>query len=118
VDAFLPIVLRWIHIASVVVLVGGVFFALISGASLLRFKPWVYAAALGILGSGLCNFFMKTSYPRGYHMWFGIKVLFALHVLAAAILLRDGKQRSMKGIVVSAAVVIAISAYLRWISLL
>lgn len=115
-DAILGVSLRSIHIASVVVLVGGVVFALISGASIARFKPWIYAAVLGLVGSGLYNFFNKPAYPAGYHMWFGIKMLLALHVFFAAILLRDEKRRAMKGIAISAAIIVVISAYLRWIS--
>src|ERR1043166_8954317 len=82
-DAALPIAMRWLHIASVVILLGGVFYARFTAGSLdTRFKPVAYAAIGGILGSGLYNFLSKTVYPPHYHMWFGIKMLLALHVFA------------------------------------
>ena len=44
----------------------------------------------------LYNFLTKKSYPPGYHMWFGIKFLLALHVLSMLILLtrRTSKKAS------------------------
>jgi hypothetical protein len=48
-------------------------------------------------------------------LWFGIKILLALHIFAATILYR-GKTRALTGIVILGAIVIAISGWLRWIS--
>jgi hypothetical protein len=50
-------------------------------------------------------------------LWFGIKMLLALHIFAAMVLYRKGKERTLTGIVISGAAIVAISAYLRWISL-
>lgn len=111
--------MRWLHIASVVVLLGGVFYArAVVGDMAKSFKPLAYGAIGGILISGLYNFLSKTHYPPHYHAWFGIKVLLALHVFAATLLYREGKRRSLTGIVISGAMILLISAYLRWISLL
>jgi hypothetical protein len=116
-DAALPISMRWLHIASVIVLLGGVFYARFAvGEMAASFKPVIYAVIGGILVSGLYNFLTKPSYPPHYHMWFGIKILLALHVFAAAILYKPGKQRALTGIVISGAMIVAISAFLRWIS--
>ena len=32
------------------------------------------------------NYATKASYPPGYHMWMGIKLLLVLHITASAIL--------------------------------
>jgi hypothetical protein len=117
-DAALPIAMRWLHIASVIILLGGVFYARVAiGEMAASFKPVAYAAIGGILVSGLYNFLKKPSYPPHYHMWFGIKVLLALHIFAAIAMYRQGKQRALTGVVISGALVVAISACLRWMSL-
>ena len=116
-DAVLPIAMRWLHLASVIVLLGGVFYARVAaGEMLTSFKPVAYSAIGGILVSGLYNFLSKTAYPEHYHMWFGIKVLLALDVLAAVALYKPGKERALTRVVIFGAVIVAISGYLRWIS--
>jgi len=127
----LGVLTRFLHIASVVTLVGGIFYARVvllpelpqSKALADRFRPWLVATSLTLLATGFYNFFMKASLvPRSYHMWFGIKFLFALHIIAVALLLtRPGmaemkKANLMKGMVVSGLIVIWISAYLRWLA--
>jgi hypothetical protein len=117
-DALLPLLMRWLHIASVVVLIGGVFYARVAVGDLaMSFKPVAYTAIGGILLSGLYNFLNKSPIPPHYQLWFGIKVLLALHVFAVTILYRGGRRRSLTGVAVSGALILAISAYLRWISL-
>lgn len=117
-DAALHIGMRWLHIVSVIVLLGGVFYARFAVGELANgFKPMAYTALGGILVSGLYNFLSKSSYPPHYQMWFGIKILLVLHVFAATILYRTGKRRTLTGIVISGAAIVAISGYLRWISL-
>ena len=120
----LGLCMRWLHITSVVLLIGGVYYALRTSRSLSpAFGSTIYAAIAGVLISGLYNFFTKPSYPPHYHMWFGIKILLVLHILAASILLvrraqgTGDQSRRMRGIMISATAVIAISAYLRWISI-
>ena len=99
------------------VLLGGVFYArFVAGELDARFKPWAYAAIGAILISGTYNLLSKASLPPHYHVWFGIKVLLALHVFAATLLYR-GKRNSLTGIVIAGALIVALSAYLRWISL-
>ncbi|HEY7333850.1 MAG TPA: hypothetical protein VH639_03125 [Bryobacteraceae bacterium] len=120
-EAVLPIAMRWLHITSVVVLLGGVFYArVVVGEMAASFKPWVYVAIGGILASGIYNFLSKSSTSTNYQLWFVIKVLLALHIFASAILYRGSegskKKRSLTGIAISGAIIIAISGYLRWIS--
>jgi uncharacterized membrane protein len=117
-DAVLPIAMRWLHIASVIVLIGGVFYARFAAGDMdLRFKPLAYTAIGGILASGLYNFLSKPQHSPHYQMWFGIKILLVLHVFAVVILYRTGKPRSLTGVVISGAAIVAISGYLRWMSL-
>jgi hypothetical protein len=116
-DALLHVGMRWLHLVSIVVLLGGVFYARFAVGDLAKgFKPVAYAAIGGILISGTYNFLSKQSFPPHYHMWFGIKMLLVLHIFAATILYR-GKARTLTGIVISGAIVIAISGWLRWLSL-
>jgi hypothetical protein len=116
-NAILPLASRWLHIASVVVLLGGVFYARVAvGEMAMSFRPLAYTAIGGLLVSGLFNFLTKPLYPPHYHMWFGIKMLLVLHVFAATLLYR-GKRRTLTGIVLVGAVILGLSAYLRWISL-
>ena len=116
-DALLHVGMRWLHLVSIVVLLGGFFYARFAAGNLAEgFKPMAYAAIGGILISGTYNFLSKQSFPPHYHMWFGIKMLLVLHIFAATILYR-GKPRSLTGVVISGAIVIAISGWLRWISL-
>lgn len=117
-DTLLHVSMRWLHLFSVVVLIGGVFYARFAAGDLAQgFKPMAYAAIGGILISGTYNFLSKQAFPPHYHMWFGIKVLLALDVFAAAVLYRKGKERSLTRVVVWGAAIVAISGYLRWISL-
>ena len=110
--------MRWLHFASIAILLGGVFYARFATGNLAKgFLPVAYGAIGGILISGTYNFLSKQTFPPHYHMWFGIKILLVLHIFAATLLYRDGKTRSLTGIVMSGAIVIAISTYLRWISL-
>ena len=132
-SVFLGILMRWVHIASVTVLLGAVIYARFVVYPALkdeqiqvriaqRFSPWILMSVAGLLGSGLYNFLTKTSFPAGYHMWFGIKMLLALHIVAVAFLLAratgDAAKRArwMRGVAASGLAIIAISAYLRWIS--
>ena len=117
-DAVLPLAMRWLHIVCVIVLLGSVFYArFFTGELAAGFRPMGYTAIGGILISGIYNFLSKTAYPPHYQMWFGIKILLVLHVFAATVLYRKEKRRALTGIVISGAVIVAISGYLRWLSL-
>ena len=132
--------MRWIHITSVVTLIGSFVYArYIVGPALAslegsaraafersvveRFRPLAYTVLVTILGSGLYNYLTKPSYPPHYHMWIGIKFLFVLHIFAVALLYAmpgatsAKRERWLTGMVYSGLAIIAISAYLRWISL-
>ena len=125
-DAFLGVVMRWTHLASVVILLSAFFHTTFSGSPLdapERLRKWVLVSVVTLVGAGLYNLLTKANLPPGYHMWFGIKILLALHVIAVAFLTtRPGvdtakRSRLSIGLVYSALVIIAISAWLRRISL-
>jgi hypothetical protein len=139
-SAALGVCMRWIHIASVVTLVGGFIYARFVMAPALAvlpigerelagkkaaasFRPWLIGVVVTTLGSGLYNYATKGSYPPGYHMWMGIKLLLVLHIYASSILyaVRDSNEakrsRTALSIAISGLVVIAIADYLRHLSL-
>jgi uncharacterized membrane protein len=137
--AVFAVSIRWLHITSVVAMIGGFIFARFAVAPALatiaepersalgkrivsNFRPLLYTVLATVLSSGLYNYLNKPSYPPHYHMWIGIKFLFVLHIFAVAILytIPDAEQvkrnRWLTGMIISGLIVFAISAYLRWIS--
>ena len=138
--AVLAVCMRWIHISSMLTLLGGFIYArfvlapaLAASADMERiafgrrtaeqFRPLLFTVLATLLGSGLYKYLTKASYPPHYHMWIGIKFIFVLHIFAVSILysVRDAddakRNRWLTGNVVSGLIVVAISAYLRWMSL-
>ena len=121
--AVLGALMRWVHLMSIIVLVGGAYYSVRFGPVLgERFRGTALTAMALILGSGLFNLLTKVNPPKGYHMWFGIKFLLVLHIFAVTWLAvmpgtDEGKrQRVMRSAVLSAMVVVALSGYLRWLS--
>ena len=140
VRAVLGVCMRWIHIASVVTLIGGFIYArfvlapalaslppsereLAGGVAVTSFRPLMFFVLIAAIGSGMYNYANKASFPPGYQMWFGIKMLLVLHIAASAILysVRASSQakrnRTALSIAISGLIVVAISAYLRYLSL-
>ena len=131
----LALFMRWLHVTSVVTLIGGFVYARVavlpalgSSAALLegvvsRFRTLLYTVLVTTLVSGLYNYLTKPAYPPHYHMLMGIKFLLVLHIFAVAILYSmpsaavEKRQRWLTGMVISGIVIIAISAGLRWLSL-
>jgi len=138
--AVLAVCMRWIHVTSVVTLIGGFIFARFALAPALasisepersalskrvvgNFRPLLYTVLATILGSGLYNYLTKPAYPPHYHMWIGIKFLFVMHIFAVAILYtipdaqENKRNRWLTGMIYSGLVIFAISAYLRWLTM-
>ena len=120
----LRVVVRFIHIASITTLVGGMIFARLVAGSFtdevaLRWRPISIVAVVLAFLSGMYTLLNKIATPPGYHMWFGIKFLLALHVMAVAILLgRAGltiekRKRMLTGTAITGVCIVAISAWLR-----
>lgn len=114
--AVAALVLRWVHVLSAILGVGGamfVRFALLPAAATLddaahaqlkeavrvRWARFMHAAVGLLLVSGLANFALKvTTYklPPLYHMLFGIKFLLALAVLGIASVLVGKSKLAVK----------------------
>jgi uncharacterized membrane protein len=130
------VVMRWLHIASMATLIGGMIFgrlvmtqaadglspesrdSFLDRAALLH-RPLVFAAMAGLVISGCYNIFTNLGHTPLYHMLLGIKLLLVMHVFAVAILIarphNPRRARMMAGAVFSGLTIIAISAYLRHI---
>ena len=130
----LGVLLRWAHIVSAALLVGGVVYARavvypLFARSLpeertelwhhlsLRFRPLLYAAIAGLVISGAYSYLTPPGHTPYYHAWFGVKILFVAHVFAAALLAtgsNDAKRaRRLTGAAISGLVVLLVGAYLR-----
>ncbi len=131
---------RWMHIASMAFLVGGALYARFALAPAMegmgesektkladrvsdRMRGPVIAVVVALVASGLFNLYRRSilpgGLPAGYHMWFGIKMLLALHVIAVSLLFGKvgvepaKRTRQLTGVVISGLLILAISAYLR-----
>ena len=136
----LAIFMRFLHISSVVALIGGFIYARLAvwpalasfgaaespaliEAMAARFRGMLYTLLATTLISGLYNYLTKPDYPPHYHMVIGIKFLFVLHIFAVSILYSlpqadpAKRKRWIGGMAISGLIVIAISAVLRALSL-
>jgi uncharacterized membrane protein len=132
-DGF-AIALRWLHIASMTTLLGGMIFwrLVLTRASedmgmaargplferiAAAFRPLVLASIAGLVTSGLINYLLAPGHSKIYHMLFGLKLLLALHVFAVAILMvqpnNPRRTRLATGTMISGLVILVISAWLR-----
>jgi uncharacterized membrane protein len=138
--AMLGVLMRWLHITSAITIVGGFIYARFTIAPALAslppadatafsnrvvgfFRPILYTALAAILLSGLYNYLTKPFYPPHYHAVIGVKFLFVLHVFAVSVLYtipnRNDAKRTLRlnWLVISGLVIVAISAYLRYMTL-
>lgn len=145
-DLLIRLLSRFIHIWCVIVILGGVVYSRLvlvpvlntlpedvrmqsaAGAQLKFRTPLFILLALVVL-SGLYNFFAYTGPRHGqaYQIWFGIKMLLVAHILATAILwstspygdarVGDKSKRRLLSLTISGAIVVLISAYLRFLTL-
>ncbi len=143
-DAFVHILMRFIHIASIVTLVGAILYARLvltpvlnelpeaaraaaAASAQAKFKQTVFILLVFIIGSGTYNLIAAGHHTSTWQMWFGIKMLLVLHITAASILWAlspygdvavagKGKRR-LAGLAISGLLVILISNYLRWLSM-
>jgi hypothetical protein len=124
IEVVLSILMRVIHMLAGILLVGAAFHSWLSETPIAKGLKGAILAACGfIIISGGYNLMTKTVTPPGYHMWFGIKILFVMHILAIHFMLAiqdmpDAKKvRMAKGIAMSGIVVVILSGILRWKSL-
>jgi len=133
----LTAVMRWVHISSVVTLIGGILhmrFVTIPASATLpsdartafegsvagRFRPLVFAGIAGLILSGVYNYLSKPGHSSLYSSLFGIKILLVLHVWSVAILATAPKNprraRQLFGAAISGLTIVLISAYLKGIA--
>jgi putative copper export protein len=128
------VLMRWLHLASMATLVGGILFGRLvmtsslgalapdardafAGRAAARYRPLVLTAIVGLIVSGTYNLLTNPGHTPKYHMLLGIKLLLVLHVFAVALLITQPKNprraRMMTGTLISGLIILAISAYLR-----
>jgi hypothetical protein len=141
-DIFLHVLMRFIHISSVILFVGGVVYArqivfplldsmpqdlqIQSGARVQsRYRSTLFTLLTLIILSGLYNFltFNGPKHSSSWQMWFGIKMLLVLHLLATGILWATSgysdiaasakSKKRLTSMAISGLIVVLISAYLR-----
>lgn len=134
----LSVIMRWLHITSAVVVVGGVLYArfviapalanlsaqeqdTLGAAMAARYRSLLYLAMVFLAGTGLHNTILNVGRGPLYQSLLGIKLLLVLHVFAVGLLIVKPKNpkrsRQMAGLVISGLVILAISAMLRQLHL-
>jgi uncharacterized membrane protein len=130
----LSVIMRWIHIASMATLIGGLIFGRLVMAPAIAtlaadareslettaaalFRPFVFSAIGGLVVSGTFNLLTTPGHRPIYHVLFGVKMLLALHVFAVSILIVQPKNprrvRMMTGTLISGLIILVIAAWLR-----
>ena len=124
----LGVIMRWLHISSVVTLIGGMLYASLAlrgvdGAepfaekAAARFRPLVWASVVALILSGAYNVASMPGHSPRYLVLLGIKLLLVMHVFASALLAvrphNPRRARQMTGGFLSGLLIILISAYLR-----
>jgi uncharacterized membrane protein len=139
-DLFFHVLFRFIHISSVIALLGGILYAgqvLVptlnalpesvrleaAGRAQRNYRSTLYTLLILIVGSGLYNLLAGPKHTYAYQMWFGIKMLLVAHIVSAAILWATspygdvtvaGKSKHrLLSVTISGLIVVFISAYLR-----
>jgi uncharacterized membrane protein len=133
----LTAVMRCLHIASAVTLLGGMVYArlvmipsedwlpeeahtALDESAAHHFRPVVIVAIAGLVLSGIFNYLIKPGRSFLYLGLFGMKVLLALHIFAIALLIaaprNKRRKRQLMGAAISGLIILFISAYLRGIA--
>jgi uncharacterized membrane protein len=139
-DLFFHVLFRFIHISSVIALLGGILYAgqvLVptlnalpesvrleaAGRAQRNYRSTLYTLLILIVGSGLYNLLAGPKHTYAYQMWFGIKMLLVAHIFSAAILwvispygdvrVAGKSKHRLVSVAISGLIVVLISAYLR-----
>jgi hypothetical protein len=140
---FLAVLMRFLHIGSVVGLIGGALYsravltpvlnalpepqrAHAAASAQARFRTPLFVLLALVVLSGIYNLMAGPHHSQQWQIWFGIKMLLVLHILAAAILWAtspygdiaiEGKgKRRLAGICISGLLIVLIGAYLRYLT--
>jgi uncharacterized membrane protein len=130
----LGIFMRWLHIASVATLIGGMLYGwlvLVPASAALAvdarrslhqnaaalFRPLVFGAIAALLISGAYNLLTNPGHHLRYYILLSIKLLLVAHVFSVGIVLvtknPEHRGRLLAGSAISGLIIILISAYLR-----
>ena len=130
----LGICMRWLHIASVATLIGGMLYGwlvLVPATAVLAvdarkalyertaalYRPLLFGAIAALLISGGYTLMTNPGHHIRYYILLGIKLLLVAHVFAVGILLvtknPEHRGRLLAGSAISGLIIILISAYLR-----
>ncbi|HEU0124481.1 MAG TPA: hypothetical protein VFQ91_28380 [Bryobacteraceae bacterium] len=121
-----PYLARVIHIASAILLLGGLFYAwnlskykLLPENPAYGFRPAVWSLVAALFLTGAYNLINKGPVAKEYHMLLGVKFLVFLHVAAVSILLvkpsttPEKRTRMLTGLAVSGVVIILLASAMR-----
>jgi uncharacterized membrane protein len=129
----LSVLMRWLHIASVACLSGGMIYGWIAAGAAAAlapearselaertaaaFRPLVILSIAFLAISGVYNLLSNPGHTLRYHIVLSVKLLLVAHVLAVAVLITQPhhprRVRLMAGGAISSLIVIGIAAYLR-----
>ncbi len=130
----LQVIVRWMHLSSAIVLIGGAFywrlilapssFALpkeerdiLDERDARAFRPFALTAITALILTGLFTILTHPGHSRAHNIALAAKLLLVAHVFAALLLVvrpnRPRRMRTLAGVVISGAVIIALSAYMR-----
>ncbi len=122
-NAILASTVRWLHLVSVVILLGAYFYVWSTRTVFpASFRNTLWLAMGTIFASGLYAFLTKSPYPKGYHMWFGIKFLMVLHIFTVTVLSSTSAPDAAKfqkrafTAVITGFLIVAVANYMRWLS--
>ena len=126
----LNVTMRWLHITSMTVVVGGLLFLWIgfadgdasaSDRAAKSYRPLFLLSLAIVLISGTYNFLHKSGLTPTYHAVIGVKFLLVLHVLAAGYFATNTpnpkRRRQAAGAAITGVVILALSAVLRKLSM-
>jgi putative copper export protein len=117
--------MRWLHISSMAIIVGGLFFLWLgfdetnstAERAAAAYRPIFLLSAAIVLISGIYNFLRKTGLTPTYHAVIGVKFLLVLHVLVAGFLATRAanpkRRRQAAGAAITGFVILLLSAVLR-----
>jgi uncharacterized membrane protein len=129
----LSVLMRWLHIASVACLSGGMIYGWIAAGAAAAldpetraelaertaaaFRPLVMLSIVFLAISGVYNLLSNPGHTLRYHIVLCVKLLLVAHIFAVVVLItqphRPRRVRLMAGGAISSLIVIGIAAYLR-----
>ena len=130
----LQVIMLYLHFSSLAVLLGGVaYWRMVLMPSTLTlteeertdlserdaaaFRPFVLAAVAGLAVSGTFNVLAFPGHHLTHNIVLAVKLLLAAHVFASVLLAvrkgHSGRPRTLTGALVSGAIILALSAYLK-----